>query len=98
MLSELSAVWEGPLKEDGTDTHGGGHVPPVSAKLTAVEEEQVGSPSHEAELLHEIILLRKQAQKRDMVFCMGALIGFSLLVSHIDRLHSRIRSLERHGR
>ena len=98
MLSELSAVWEGPLKEDGTDTHGGGHVPPVSAKITAVEEEQVGSPSHEAELLHEIILLRKQAQKRIWCFSWVPSLAFSLLVSHIDRLHSRIRSLERHGR
>ena len=49
-------------------------------------------------LIHEIMLLRTQSQKKDMMFTIGALIMFAILLNYIDRLHYRFHHLELQGR
>jgi hypothetical protein len=49
-------------------------------------------------LIQEIVLLRTQSQKKDMMFTTGALIMFAILLNYIDRLHYRFHCLELQGR
>jgi hypothetical protein len=49
-------------------------------------------------LIQEIMLLRTQSQKKDIMFTIGALIMFAILLNYIDRLHYRFHNLELQGR
>ena len=107
MPFELSAVWDdlpssNVIAEENGNTSGEG----TSGEVSGEVQQSARSTSIMTEdpvqlqkiLIQEIMLLRTQSQKKDMMFTIGALIMFAILLNYIDRLHYRFHHLELQGR
>lgn len=107
MPFELSAVWDdlpssNVIAEENGNTSGEG----TSGEVSGEVQQSARSTSIMTEdpvqlqkiLIQEIMLLRTQSQKKDMMFTIGALIMFAILLNYIDRLHYRFHNLELQGR
>lgn len=104
MPFELSAVWDDlpstkVIDEENGNTSTSGEVSgevQQSARSTSIMTED--PVQLQKILIQEIMLLRTQSQKKDMMFTIGALIMFAILLNYIDRLHYRFHHLELQGR
>lgn len=104
MSVELSAVWDNLLSSEIIDRENGntsgeassGEVQQQSARSGSIVTED--SLQLQKILIQEITLLRTQSQKKDMMFTIGALTMFAILLNYIDRLHYRFHNLELQGR
>lgn len=107
MPFELSAVWDdlpsskvideenGNTSGEGTSGEVNGEVQQSARSTSIMTEDPV---QLQKILIQEIMLLRTQSQKKDMMFTIGALIMFAILLNSIDRLHYRFHHLELQGR
>ena len=103
MSFELSTVWNDwndlssskEIDNTGGNTNTNDDAQQSARNASIVTEDAV---QLQKILIQEIMLLRTQSQKKDIMLTIGGLIMFAILINNIDRLHSRIHHIELQGR
>jgi hypothetical protein len=87
---DLSAVWGDDFSSAATvevTGVGGTIIAESSAEESVSGKRAEIVPDMHSILMQELIELRKESQRRDIMFLIGALTGFSILIHYLHRIH-----------
>jgi len=91
-MTDLTDVWSdfGSKDEDSRYPVTSG----MKSTVASSKKRDDSRPNSAEDVIRDFMTLQAQRQKRELVVGVCALVLFTVVINHLDRLHTRLRTLE----